>query len=89
MERLVLSVWLTVVARTFAGGADRVHAAAPTGFPTLPVPAGNMLTEARFVLITPRLKSHPVSGPVGCCSPRSTRRTLAGIPEETPASRQS
>ena len=51
MERLVLSVWLTIVAGTWAGGAQRATGSRRTerGFTeTLsPVPAGNMLTEAR------------------------------------------
>ena len=46
MERLVLSVWLAIVAATLAGCADD-RVAVPAGFPNLPVPAGNMLTEAR------------------------------------------
>ena len=47
MERLVLSVWLAIVAATLAGCADDDRVVVPAGFPNLPVPAGNMLTEAR------------------------------------------
>ena len=68
MERLVLSVWLTVVAGTFAGGADRIQAAAPNGFPTLPVPAGNMLTEARADLRSRLFFDKPLAGTGNACA---------------------
>ena len=48
MERLALSLWIGLTAVTLAGSinADRDVPTA-RGFPKLPVPAGDLLTEAR------------------------------------------
>jgi len=62
VERLALSVWLTVVAGTLAGCADDDQVALPATFPRLPVPAGNMLTEARVELGKRLFYDKPVSG---------------------------
>lgn len=70
MEKLVLSVWLTVVAGSLASCADDYHVAVPPGFPALPVPAGNMLTEARVELGKRLFYDKQVSrtGEVACAS---------------------
>jgi cytochrome c peroxidase len=48
MERLALSLWLVLTTAVLAGCADgRNVAPLSSGFPTLPVPAGTTLTEAR------------------------------------------
>ena len=48
MERLALAIWLTLTAAMLAGCSDERHVAPlPDGFPALPVPAGNTLTDAR------------------------------------------
>ena len=48
MERLALGLWMALTVVTLAGyvGADH-RVPAPRGFPTLPVPAGNLITEGR------------------------------------------
>ena len=48
MERLALGLWMALTVVTLAGyvGADH-RVAAPHGFPAVPVPAGNLITEAR------------------------------------------
>ena len=70
MEKLVLSVWLTIVAGSLAGCADDYQVAVPAGFPNLPVPAGNMLTEARVELGKRLFYDKQVSrtGEVACAS---------------------
>ena len=70
MEKLVLSVWLTVVAGSLASCADDYQVAVPPGFPALPVPAGNMLTEARVELGKRLFYDKQVSrtGEVACAS---------------------
>ena len=51
MERLALSLWLALVVSTLASCADaNYQVAVPAGFPELPVPAGNALTESRVSL---------------------------------------
>lgn len=66
----MLSVWLTVVAGTLAGCAGDYQVAVPAGFPNLPVPAGNMLTEARVELGKRLFYDKQVSrtGEVACAS---------------------
>jgi cytochrome c peroxidase len=48
MERLALGLWIALTVVTLAGyvGADN-HVPAPRGFPTVPLPAGNLITEGR------------------------------------------
>ena len=62
MERLALSVWLTVVAGTLAVCADDDQVAVPAGSPKLPVPAGNMLSEARVAVGKRLFYDKPASG---------------------------
>lgn len=51
MERLALSLCVALTAGVLAGcGNDFYQAPVPAGFPELPVPAGNALTEARVAL---------------------------------------
>ena len=51
MERLALSLWVALTVSTLAGCADaEFRVPVPEGFPALPVPAGNSLSEARVEL---------------------------------------
>jgi len=48
MEGLALFVWLALAVGTFAGAASERRGPRPDdGFPAVPVPAGNSLSEAR------------------------------------------
>ena len=51
MERLALSLWVVLTVGTLASCEDgNYEVAVPAGFPDLPIPAGNGLTEARVNL---------------------------------------
>jgi cytochrome c peroxidase len=51
MERLALSLWIALTAGILAGCTNESpQVDLPAGFPTLPVPAGNSLTDARVSL---------------------------------------
>jgi cytochrome c peroxidase len=48
MERLALGLWMALTVVTLAGYVgDDQRAPAPRGFPRVPLPAGNLITEAR------------------------------------------
>jgi len=84
MERLALSLWFVLTTAVLAGCADgRNVAPLSSGFPALPVPAGNTLTEAR-VNVDQRLfydkqvsRTHGVSCS-DCQGPRPNR--LPAVP---------
>jgi len=47
MERIVLIVWVALMAGTLAGGADDHQRAVPVDVPSMPIPAGDTLSSAR------------------------------------------
>lgn len=47
MEKLALAVWVSLLVGTSAGIANHQRVTVFDGFPALPVPAGNTLTEAQ------------------------------------------
>ena len=50
MEKLALAVWVGLLVGTSAGVANHQRATVFEGYPSLPVPAGNTLAEARMNL---------------------------------------
>jgi cytochrome c peroxidase len=50
MEKLALVVWVALLVGASAGAANDQPATVFEGYPTVPVPAGNTLSEARMNL---------------------------------------
>jgi cytochrome c peroxidase len=50
LEKLALAVWVCLLVGASAGAGNHQRATVFEGFPTIPVPAGNTLAEARMNL---------------------------------------